>query len=207
MKRLLPLLVWLPFISLPAVADESAKESLIQRLEAFDTVSADFEQTTYSDTYQTIDQVTGQLTVAKPLRFAWLVTAPYEQQVISDGELLWVYDPDLEQATYQSVNDSLQQSPAMILSQPRLVLESQYQVTAATAADFTSYRLYPINGETVFSEMEMTLDENGIDSIQILDSLGQSTVIQFFDFQANQSVDNSQFEFNPPPGTDLFEQM
>ncbi|TCS42486.1 outer membrane lipoprotein chaperone LolA [Reinekea marinisedimentorum] len=203
------LLVSLLFVctALPAFADEAAKQQLIESLEKFTTVKARFEQKTYSESSASPDVVEGTLKIEKPLKFAWVVTAPYEQQVISDGETLWVYDPDLEQATYQPVNEQVQHSPAMILSQPRLTLGSEYQVISASVENSEVYRLFPLNDQSVFSDMEMTLSNGTIENIVVNDSLGQRTVISFEGFIANESIDASVFEFNPPPGTDLFEQM
>jgi outer membrane lipoprotein carrier protein len=198
---------WVLLIALPAIADEASKQQLIASLEAFNTVQAQFEQKTYSESSATPDIIEGYLNIEKPMKFAWVVTQPYEQQVISDGETLWVYDPDLEQATYQAVDEQIQHSPAMILSQPRATLSTDYQVIGAALGASTVYRLLPLDDQSVFSEMEMTLVDQAIESIVVNDSLGQRTVITFEDFVANEPIDASVFEFNPPVGTDLFEQM
>lgn len=207
MKQLLLTTFLVLSTAIPAFGDEAAKQQLIESLEKFSTVKAQFEQKTYTETSVSADVVSGSLSIEKPLKFAWMVTAPYEQQVISDGETLWVYDPDLEQATYQSVDEQVQHSPAMILSQPRITLGSEYQVISARLDNADIYRLYPLDDQSVFSEMEMTLSDGTIENIVIYDSLGQRTVISFQGFIANESIDPSTFEFNPPPGTDLFEQM
>ncbi|WP_187265418.1 outer membrane lipoprotein chaperone LolA [Reinekea thalattae] len=188
-------------------ANEADKEQLIKSLEQFSTVSALFSQKTYAESSFEPEQLTGYFKVEKPLKFLWMVTAPYEQQVLSDGEMLWVYDPDLEQATYQAVDQQVQHSPAMILSEPRQTLSDQYQVLRVVIDDEQVYQLIPFDEDSVFTEMQMTLNDESIKKIVILDSLGQRTEIEFSQFSANQPIDPSAFQFNPPPGTDLFEQL
>jgi len=188
-------------------ADDAARQELIDRLEAPATLSANFEQRTFKDNQSSVTISTGQMRIAKPMRFAWQVFAPFEQQVISDGETLWVYDPDLEQATYQPVGTSVQQSPAMILSQPRKVLTEQYEVIQASTETLAVYRLFPIDTSSVFIELTVAFKQDLIAEIRILDSLGQETIIDLTDVIANAPLDDEIFSFNPPPGTDLFEQM
>ena len=188
-------------------ADDTARQQLIERLEAPTTLSANFEQRTFSESQNSVTLSTGLMRIAKPMRFAWQVFEPFEQQVISDGETLWVFDPDLEQATYQPVGSSVQQSPAMILSQPRQVLTQQYDVLEASTDALVVYRLFPLDTNSVFSELTLTFKQNLIAEIRILDSLGQQTLINLTDVVANAPLDDALFSFNPPPGTDMFEQM
>lgn len=188
-------------------ADEAAKQRLISRLENYSTLTADFEQRTYQENQQSGEVSVGKLSVAKPLKFSWLVNQPFEQQVISDGETIWVFDPDLEQATYQPVDENLTQSPAMILAQPRTALQSQYEVTEAGNDSLKVYRLYPEQEDSVFVELLMIFENDIINEIRIKDSLGQETVISLSSVVENRAIDASAFVFNAPPGTDLFEQM
>ena len=206
MQRLLAGLI-LAALSLVARADDAARERLIERLEATATLSAHFEQETYAEGELRGEQASGEMQIARPLRFVWQVTEPYEQAVISDGETLWVHDPDLAQATYQPVANQVRQSPAMILSQPRSTLTSAYEVTEAGVDELTSYRLYPTDDNAVFSELTLVFEGDRIRQLRLTDNLGQDTRIRFSDVRTGLSFPAGTFEFEPPPGTDVFEQM
>jgi outer membrane lipoprotein carrier protein len=188
-------------------ADDAARQRLIDRLEATETLKANFRQETYADGALRGDQAEGVMLIARPMQFAWHVTQPYEQSVISNGETLWIYDPDLLQATYQPVTDQLNQSPAMILSQPESTLVGSYEVTEASNDELTAYRLYPRNEDAVFSDMTLLFESGLIQEIRLSDNLGQDTRITFNNVQTGLILEASQFEFTPPPGTDVFEQM
>lgn len=189
-----------------ATADDS-REKLIGLLEQVTSLSSEFEQRTYKEASSNVDVSSGFFTLSKPMKFNWTVTKPFEQQVISDGETLWVYDPDLEQATYQKLSENIQQSPAMILVQPRMSLTDQYQVYEAQRDDFTVFKLIPSDEEGVFTELSLVFVESAISEIRILDTLGQETLVSFKNVELDPTLEPSQFEFSPPPGTDLFEQM
>lgn len=188
-------------------ADDSAQEGLIERLEATNTLVANFEQTTYAENQMRGERSTGRMFVSRPLKFAWLVETPFEQQVISDGETLWVYEPDLMQATYQPVTDQIQQSPAMILAQPRQALGQRYDVVEASDKDLTAYRLYPHDPNAQFSDMTLLFESGVISEIRLTDNLGQDTRISLTNVRIGDSIDPGLFDFEPPPGTDVFEQM
>lgn len=188
-------------------ADDLARDTLIERLQQTSTLQANFTQRTLNSNRNSIDESSGSLTIARPLRFLWHVELPFEQQVISDGETLWVYDPDLEQATYQPVSSSVQQSPAMILVQPETSLTGQYHITEAKAEGIVSYQLVPLENESFFESLSLIFRDEVIAEIRIVDSLGQQTQIRFQDVNLSPSLAAEFFEFNAPEGTDLFEQM
>lgn len=196
-------------LSAPTWADDAVdtRERLIDLLDQSNNLSAKFEQRTYKELAAKPDISNGSLKVSKPLKFRWSVFTPFEQEVISNGETLWVFDPDLEQATYQPISQDLQHSPAMILAQPRETLTGQYDVFEVKGDDYIAYKLFPQDEESVFSELIIVFKQNLVSEIQILDSLGQETVIVFTEVTVNQSIADEAFEFSPPPGTDLFEQM
>lgn len=188
-------------------ADEAARQRLIELLQSTETLQAEFRQETYADGELRGDRAEGIMKIARPLKFVWQVTVPYEQSVISDGTTLWVHDPDLLQATYQPVSDQLQESPAMILSQPESTLRTSYEVTEAANDSLTAYRLYPLDEDAVFEDMTLLFENGRISELRLSDNLGQDTRITFSNVETGLTLDAAEFEFTPPEGTDVFEQM
>lgn len=188
-------------------ADELAKNRLIDLLENSDTMVASFEQSTFGADESLSSLTTGKLYISSDLRFAWLIEEPYIQEMISDGSILWVYEPDLEQATYQSIEQTLRQSPAMLLVQPRIALSQGYDVTMAESGSLTTFTLYPDGEDTVFEQLTMSFVDNRIDRLEFRDNLGQRTVVDLSDIEVNVQIDDNRFEFVPPPGVDVFEQL
>lgn len=205
-RRLTILLAMSAALSL-AQADEAAKANLVERLEETATLSADFHQETFAEGAARGEQASGRMLIARPLRFAWRVEEPYEQAVISDGETLWIHDPDLEQATHQPVENQVARSPAMILTQPEATLETAYEVTEASNDNLTAFRLYPTDPDAVFSDLTLLFENGVIREIRLSDNLGQETRITLDNVETGVGIDPAEFEFEPPPGTDVFEQM
>jgi outer membrane lipoprotein carrier protein len=112
------------------------------------------------------------------------------QQVISDGNSLWVYDPDLEQVMVQPFTGDIQSAPAMLFSGDLQALDSAYMVEQLSAGSFL---LTAEQGTSLFSSVQIDFDNLLPTSIALTDNLGQVTRISF-----------SELEYNPPLGADLF---
>jgi outer membrane lipoprotein carrier protein len=57
----------------------------------------------------------GTFVFARPGKFIWTYTKPYEQVLQADGDKLYIYDKDLNQVTVKKLGDALGSSPAAIL--------------------------------------------------------------------------------------------
>ena len=53
----------------------------------------------------------GTFEFARPGRFRWIYTSPYQQTIVSDGSKLTVYDPDLNQVTIKQLKGAI---PALV---------------------------------------------------------------------------------------------
>ena len=75
----------------------SALGIALVEMSALQGFSADFEQVlTYAEGGKRVYQ--GQLAVLRPGKFRWHYVKPYEQLYVSNGDGIWLYEPDLLQA-------------------------------------------------------------------------------------------------------------
>ena len=72
----------------------SAHAGGVERLKAFiagaKTAEADFTQTVSDKTGRVTQQAGGKMAFARPGKFRWDYTAPYEQVIVGDGTRLWL---------------------------------------------------------------------------------------------------------------------
>ena len=193
--------------SLPA-QPLSAVQKLQDDLAGMQSLQAEFRQLTLDDQQQVLQESAGTVQLKKPLKYRWQVQSPYEQQVISDGHSQWIYDLDLQQVTVQAVAQSLQDSPAALLSGDLAQLEQQYQVQRWVAPEQVRYRLTPQRSDqTHFTAIELLLTAQQLSSIRIEDALGQITVIELYQLRTNVPLDDSLFVLQVPAGVDVVEQL
>ncbi|MDO6745652.1 outer membrane lipoprotein chaperone LolA [Gilvimarinus sp. 1_MG-2023] len=175
-------------------------EVLVGKLAQITSMSGQFEQVLLDETGETIESSRGQFVLQKPGRFYWLTTEPFEQELISDGETIWLYDPDLFQVTVREVSEAMDKSPAHLLSANAATLSKTYQVERQGQNEFT---LTPKEPQALFDTLVIGFDDNSVGLIRLNDALGQSTVITLADTQLNQPVDASQFQFVVPQDVDV----
>ena len=90
-----------------ALAADPAVTSMDRFFDGLQTLSADFEQTLYDAKGSLTQTAQGRLSIQRPGRFRWDYSSPYRQLVLGDGQRLWTYDADLEQATVKPQEDAL----------------------------------------------------------------------------------------------------
>lgn len=193
-------------LSFSAVADiqENAGNQLNSLLAKFDSFSADFDQVSGSEDTRRMENSRGTLLLAKPNKFRWVAKEPFAQKLISDGDTLWIYDPDLEQATRRKVAESDTGVPALILNGQIEELQAQYRIRLLQEKGSNQlFELLPIHDAEVFTRIRLLFTEGLIKELQMEDSLGQKTSILFNNQKLNPDFSADSFSFVPPEGTDV----
>ena len=184
------------------VASEGAGR-LTEMLEPLQTYEASFEQLILDGSGERLQQVNGQMWLSRPGKFRWEVEAPYQQEVVSDGSEVYLYDPDLEQVTVQALDQRVTHTPALLLSGSARELTESYEVSRQQQGGSEMFRLVPKSPDTLFEELHMTFNNEQLAALQMIDSTGQETVIEFSGVQTNHNVDDSLFDFQIPHGADV----
>src|SRR5690606_21419429 len=109
-------------------ADEQSLLELQRLLSQTRSLQGDFEQVTRDQDGQIEEENTGTFAIKRPGLLRWHIEEPFEQLLVSDGENLWVYDPDLEQVTISTVDEQMQQNSALLLSSDLAQIRANYRV-------------------------------------------------------------------------------
>lgn len=200
-----------------AATEQQATANLVKQLSNIRSLTANFEQTTKINnpkatqkkglSAQHMNQTfRGVMKVQRPGKFYWETTAPSKQTIATTGKTVWIYDPDLQQAVRQSLDEQVSNTPALLLSGNTNQIMQSYRVTQPNKGK-TYYKLYPKASDGVFESLTISFGANKAPSLMILeDSLGQTTYINFSNVKVNASIPASTFNFTPPKGTDIIDQ-
>jgi len=202
MKKTLATLVVGLAMPLSALASEGA-ERLTRILEPMQTYAATFEQQILDAGGERLQEARGKMWLSRPGKFRWEVDAPYQQVVVSDGDEVVLYDPDLEQATVQPLDQRVTHTPALLLSGSADELVANFDVTRSQQGSAERFTLLPTDPDTLFEELTMTFRGERLVGLEMLDSTGQRTAIAFRDVQINQAIEAGRFDFRIPDGTDV----
>ena len=115
-----------------AVGDDRAL--LTERLAALDSFSADFTQEVQGARGEILERSTGYIRLLRP-NFKWVVNDPYPQTIVTEGDTLKVYDPDLEQLIIRPLSDVLIDTPLSLLTQEEVVLGDNFEISKVIEAE------------------------------------------------------------------------
>jgi outer membrane lipoprotein carrier protein len=198
-------------LALLAAVDGLAAEAGVERLRAFleelHSLEADFEQTVVDASGEASQRSRGSLAIRRPGRFRWDYREPFPQQIVGDGTTVWLYDPDLAQVTRQDQADALEGSPAQVLS-GSAALEESFEVRADPGggpSDLAWVVLTPRHENSQFEEVRLGFGEDALLRMEMVDKLGQTSVLRFSKIRRNPDLGDAVFRFEPPPGVDVLQ--
>ncbi|WP_018863739.1 outer membrane lipoprotein chaperone LolA [Thioalkalivibrio sp. ARh3] len=212
LPRLAMALVAVAFLaSGPVVAAErgpapDARAALDRFVEGLETFTAEFTQTVRDETGYVLQESDGSMQLGMPNRLRWEVTEPFPQTIVSDGEDLWTYDPDLAQATVRPLGDAFDATPIAAITQPER-LDEHFRMDVLPVDDASALRLLliPRNEQADFTHLELDLTPDGdLTRMAFRDIFGQETEILFEQSERNAPVDEAAFTFDPPSGVDIY---
>jgi outer membrane lipoprotein carrier protein len=167
------------------------------------TLQAKFTQTLFDEKMQQLEMASGEFFLQKPGKFRWDYQQPYRQQIVADGKVLWMYDPELEQVTVKSLAEALGAAPIALLTgeQP---LQDQFKIVELGVIDGREFlQLEAKVKDTDFGFMLLAFGERGLEAMELKDKLGQVTRIEFINPVVNKDIKSSVFNFKPPKGADV----
>ncbi|HEU4619951.1 MAG TPA: outer membrane lipoprotein chaperone LolA [Gammaproteobacteria bacterium] len=185
-------------------AGRSARAPLLDAfLAQVQTLTADFTQEIRSADGQLVETASGSVALARPNHFRWIYEKPYRQEIVADGENLWIYDVELQQVTRAPLDDTVASSPAMLLSGDKAVREG-FDVVETFERDGLSWvRLEPHLPGTDFSSVLIAFDGKSPRRLELEDTLNQVTRIDLSNVALNPKLKDRLFEFKPPRGADV----
>ena len=167
------------------------------------SLTADFQQEIWTADQRLLETTTGTLALARPNRFLWRSAEPVELLVVADGEELWTYDAELEQATRAPLDETAGASPAMLLSGDASVRE-QFDVARDFSFDGLDWvELAPNVDGADFTSVRIGFNGGVPDQLELVDGLNQVTRIDFANVAVNPELPPATFEFEAPPGVDV----
>ena len=197
--RLLAVLVFLP-LSAQAGQGLDALDGFLKNMK---TLQGQFVQTQFNADRRETQRASGTLELSRPGKFRWVYVQPYHQELVADGESLWIYDQDLEQVTQKPLLQATAQAPIMLLLEKKS-LDKDYLLTELgndQGLDWVG--LKPRKDEADVREVKLAFEKKMLARMQLTDAFGQITLIEFKEMQLNPKLAEGVFSFVPPTGVDV----
>jgi outer membrane lipoprotein carrier protein len=187
------------------VAHADAVDTLREFVRDVKSGQAAFTQTVTSTDGARKKVSSGQFEFARPNRFRFAYTKPFEQLIVADGQKVWIYDADLNQASSRRIAQALGATPAALLAGGSL--DEEFVLAPQPSRDGLDWALAtPRAKDGPFQSMRVGFRGKELAAVEITDSFGQLSLLQFSGYRANTPVVAERFRFVPPAGADVIEQ-
>ncbi|CAB1369823.1 outer membrane lipoprotein chaperone LolA [Denitratisoma oestradiolicum] len=187
---------------LPLLAGASGLDQLHAFLGETRAAKGSFSQTVVGKSGRKARQSSGSFLMQRPGKFRWSYDKPYVQLLVSDGERLWSFDPDLNQVVVKKVGQALGSSPAALLAGE--TLERNFDLKeGGTAGGLEFVEATPRAQDASFQKVRIGLRDKLPMTMEIQDNFGQTTTLHFSRFEPNPSFSSGLFRFTPPKGADV----
>ena len=173
------------------------------------TGRAQFTQTVTSPDGAKTKTSTGSFEFSRPNRFRFVYAKPFEQTIVADGQKVWIYDSDLNQASSRKFSSALGATPAALLAGGSL--DKDFDLAVVPAKDAPKDGLdwvgaTPKAKEGAFKSLRIGFRGKELAAVEIVDAFDQRSLLVFSQFVAGVALPAETFQFKPPAGADVIEQ-
>jgi outer membrane lipoprotein carrier protein len=155
----------------------------------------------------------GTFEFSRPNRFKFIYRKPFEQNIVADGQTLWLYDVDLNQVTARKQSQVLGSTPAALIASAPDLRALQTDFTLADAPDKDGLQWVAATPKSKDGQLQSVRvgfragDKTAeLAALEILDSFGQRSLLTFNHFDVNPALPANSFQFKPPTGADVIRQ-
>ena len=202
MKRTLVAL-GLGLAALGARAD--AVDTLREFIRDVKTGRAQFTQTVTSPDGAKKKTSSGSFEFSRPNRFRFVYLKPFSQVIVADGQKVWIFDADLNQASSRKFGSALGATPAALLAGGSL--DKDFELAPLPARDGLEWvQATPRAGDGAFKSLRVGFRGKTLAAVEIVDAFDQRSLLQFSQFADGVSFAADAFQFKPPAGADVIEQ-
>ncbi len=154
-----------------------------------------------------VQSVEGSMQLERPNKFRWDYNQPYEQQIISDGQDVFLLDIELEQVTIRSLDQALGMSPAALLAGGQGVEENfTLENVERDDASIEWVKATPKAEDGGFDHIFLGFKNDTLAVMEMVDSFKHLTYIVFDNVEQNPTLALETFLFQMPEGVDVVEE-
>lgn len=188
------------------LAQAAGLDRMKEYFQNIQTAQADFHQVVTDKQGHKTQDVTGTMQLQKPSKFRWDYNKPFVQQIVGDGEKVWLYDPDLSQVTVRSFTKAIGSTPAALLAGGK-EMERLFTIKdTSRKGDLEWVLAVPKVSETGFERVFLGFKGDSLMEMELHDSFGNRTAITFMNVQRNPKLSPDVFKFTPPADADVLSQ-
>ncbi len=172
------------------------------------SMSSEFSQVVLDKKGLKLQDVEGVMLFKRPNKFRWDYLKPYQNQIISDGDRLYMYDQDLRQVSINPIAKVAGSTPLLIIAGKNIekyftLKNIDDQVNNEGNQNIRWVEAVPKEEGAGFSKVILGLTENKLSVMKIVDAFEHTTTISFKNAKYNVTLVDNDFLFKLPTGVDV----
>ena len=180
-----------------------AHNQLIQKIEHIQNISADFQQVVFINGRRSASS-SGHFVLSRPARMRWTTNKPTRQILVADGQYIWVYEPELQQATKRLQKHGVEGTAGLFLSaKPNLWVQAYQVRNLPGPLGYQVFELKTKNAKRSIRKLVLSFKHDALQQIEFWDQLGQYSQISLIHPRVNQQIKASEFSLHLPKQVDV----
>ncbi|HEY9322835.1 MAG TPA: outer membrane lipoprotein chaperone LolA [Candidatus Methylopumilus sp.] len=172
------------------------------------SMSSEFSQVVLDKKGLKLQDVEGVMLFKRPNKFRWDYLKPYQNQIISDGDRLFLYDQDLRQVSINPIAKVAGSTPLLIIAGKNIekyftLRNIEDPVANEMNQSIKWVEAVPKEEGAGFSKVILGLTENKLSVMKIVDAFEHITTISFKNAKYNVTLVDNDFLFKFPTGVDV----
>ena len=197
------------------VAHADSMDSLAQFLKSTRSWRADFVQVVTAPAKEgkplRSKTSSGVFAFIRPSVFRFDYSKPYVQNIVADGQQLWLFDTDLNQVTVRNQAQTLGSTPAALIASAQDItsLSKEFSLKAAPSDEGLDWvvatpKIKDAGLQSVRIGLRMDAGQAVLSQLEIIDAFGNRSQIRFSRVEVNPAnLTMANFTFVPPKGVDV----
>ena len=192
----------------PWATGPAAEARFLDHLHTLEPLTGAFEQHVEDGYGQRFDEREGRFALAPGLGLNWVTETPFEEQLVLNGEGVWLWDPTLQQAFRRPLS-ALGGTPATLLVGLGEGWLEEYEVEAQASETLERFRLLrAAQAEShpgAPMRVEMAWIEGTLGLISVEEGTGQRLVLRLRALTP-AILSPEDFAFEPPDGAEVIDE-
>jgi outer membrane lipoprotein carrier protein len=188
-------------------------QAVLEKVQAFydktTSFTSDFTQEFFVKSHNVKKQSKGKVTFSKPGKMHWEYAEPKDNRVVSDGQILKVYEAANKQMFEQAVDKS--QYPAalsFLVGGAKLGETFTFELYEGASMNFSGGQVLvgtPKTPSPAYQKVLFYIDgaTSQVRRVLIVDGQGNRNRFDFENPKVNEVISVDRFKFVPPPGTSV----
>jgi outer membrane lipoprotein carrier protein len=197
------------------VAHADSMDSLSQFLKSTRSWRADFVQVVTAPAKEgrpaRPKTSSGVFAFIRPSVFRFDYSKPYVQNIVADGQQLWLFDTDLNQVTVRNQAQTLGSTPAALIASAQDIasLNKEFSLKAAPSEEGLDWvvatpKIKDAGLQSVRIGLRVDAGQAVLSQLDIVDAFGNRSQIRFNRVEVNPAnLTMANFTFVPPKGVDV----